>query len=121
MVPLREFNSFGARRGNHQVMMRGTFGNVRLRNDCALIAIYHLERDWDEMKELLDAAIKDGQATLRDDPPAPDFSSAKPSAIFCLIAGCLTISLNGTSSPDSVTFLQAASLGKIRKPTSSRS
>ncbi|HEY8478188.1 MAG TPA: aconitate hydratase AcnA, partial [Chloroflexota bacterium] len=28
----QEFNSFGARRGNHEVMMRGTFGNVRLRN-----------------------------------------------------------------------------------------
>ncbi|MDP9353315.1 MAG: aconitate hydratase, partial [Chloroflexota bacterium] len=28
----REFNSFGARRGNHEVMMRGTFGNIRLRN-----------------------------------------------------------------------------------------
>jgi aconitate hydratase len=27
-----EFNSFGARRGNHKVMMRGTFGNIRLRN-----------------------------------------------------------------------------------------
>src|SRR5207249_1709420 len=27
-----DFNSFGSRRGNHQVMMRGTFGNVRLRN-----------------------------------------------------------------------------------------
>jgi aconitate hydratase len=27
-----EFNSFGSRRGNHEVMMRGTFGNVRLRN-----------------------------------------------------------------------------------------
>jgi aconitate hydratase len=26
------FNSFGARRGNHQVMMRGTFGNIRLKN-----------------------------------------------------------------------------------------
>jgi len=31
-VTAREFNSYGARRGNHQVMMRGTFGNVRLRN-----------------------------------------------------------------------------------------
>ena len=28
----RDFNSFGSRRGNHEVMMRGTFGNVRLRN-----------------------------------------------------------------------------------------
>ncbi|MFQ5766630.1 MAG: aconitate hydratase AcnA, partial [Acidobacteriota bacterium] len=27
-----EFNSFGSRRGNHQVMMRGTFGNIRIRN-----------------------------------------------------------------------------------------
>jgi aconitate hydratase len=34
-MPRREpfdFNSFGARRGNHEVMMRGTFGNVRLKN-----------------------------------------------------------------------------------------
>jgi aconitate hydratase len=31
-VPLAEFNSFGSRRGNHEVMMRGTFGNIRLRN-----------------------------------------------------------------------------------------
>jgi aconitate hydratase len=27
-----EFNSFGSRRGNHEVMMRGTFGNIRLQN-----------------------------------------------------------------------------------------
>ena len=27
-----EFNSFGSRRGNHEVMMRGTFGNIRLKN-----------------------------------------------------------------------------------------
>jgi aconitate hydratase len=31
-VQSREFNSFGARRGNYQVMSRGTFGNIRLRN-----------------------------------------------------------------------------------------
>jgi aconitate hydratase len=29
------FNSFGARRGNHEVMVRGTFGNIRLRNQLA--------------------------------------------------------------------------------------
>jgi len=29
----REFNSFGARRGNHEVMMRGTFANIRIRNE----------------------------------------------------------------------------------------
>ena len=30
-----QFNSFGARRGHHEVMMRGTFGNIRLRNELA--------------------------------------------------------------------------------------
>jgi len=30
-----DFNSYGARRGNHEVMMRGTFANVRLRNQIA--------------------------------------------------------------------------------------
>jgi aconitate hydratase len=31
-VPKAEFNSYGARRGNHEVMMRGTFANVRIKN-----------------------------------------------------------------------------------------
>jgi aconitate hydratase len=31
-VQPRDFNSYGSRRGNHEVMVRGTFGNVRLRN-----------------------------------------------------------------------------------------
>jgi len=31
-VPRTEFNSYGARRGNHQVMMRGTFANIRTKN-----------------------------------------------------------------------------------------
>ena len=31
-VDPRDFNSYGARRGNHEVMMRGTFANIRLRN-----------------------------------------------------------------------------------------
>jgi aconitate hydratase len=34
-VERRDFNSYGARRGNHEVMMRGTFANVRLRNQLA--------------------------------------------------------------------------------------
>jgi aconitate hydratase len=34
-VPVSEFNSYGARRGNHEVMVRGTFANVRLRNQLA--------------------------------------------------------------------------------------
>ncbi|HEV2752299.1 MAG TPA: aconitate hydratase, partial [Solirubrobacteraceae bacterium] len=32
-VPKREFNSYGSRRGNHEVMVRGTFANIRLRNE----------------------------------------------------------------------------------------
>ncbi|HEX6116248.1 MAG TPA: aconitate hydratase, partial [Solirubrobacterales bacterium] len=31
-VEVRDFNSYGSRRGNHEVMIRGTFANVRLRN-----------------------------------------------------------------------------------------
>jgi len=41
-VPPAEFNSFGSRRGNHEVMMRGTFGNVRLRN----LMVPGLEGPW---------------------------------------------------------------------------
>ena len=32
-VSPREFNSYGARRGNHQIMMRGTFANIRIKNE----------------------------------------------------------------------------------------
>ena len=31
-VPVLEFNSYGSRRGNHEVMMRGTFANIRIKN-----------------------------------------------------------------------------------------
>ena len=34
-VQEKDFNSYGARRGNHEVMMRGTFGNIRIRNEIA--------------------------------------------------------------------------------------
>jgi aconitate hydratase len=34
-VQPKDFNSFGSRRGNHEVMMRGTFANIRLRNQIA--------------------------------------------------------------------------------------
>ncbi|MGG3889784.1 aconitate hydratase AcnA [Metabacillus fastidiosus] len=34
-VTPREFNSYGSRRGNHEVMMRGTFANIRIRNQIA--------------------------------------------------------------------------------------
>jgi len=34
-VPVQGFNSYGSRRGNHEVMIRGTFANIRLRNQLA--------------------------------------------------------------------------------------
>ena len=34
-VQKKDFNSYGSRRGNHEVMMRGTFANIRLRNELA--------------------------------------------------------------------------------------
>ncbi len=38
----RDFNTFGTRRGNHEVMVRGTFGNIRLRNQL----VPHKEGGW---------------------------------------------------------------------------
>tara|TARA_B110000438_G_scaffold30148_1_gene29349 strand:- start:8023 stop:10668 length:2646 start_codon:yes stop_codon:yes gene_type:complete len=40
-VPRFEFNSYGSRRGNHNIMVRGTFGNIRLRNQ-----LVEDEGDW---------------------------------------------------------------------------
>ncbi|MDR1634581.1 MAG: aconitate hydratase AcnA [Bifidobacteriaceae bacterium] len=37
-VAVKDFNSYGSRRGNHEVMMRGTFANIRLRNQLVDIA-----------------------------------------------------------------------------------
>ena len=34
-IDKKDFNSFGSRRGNHEVMMRGTFANIRIRNEMA--------------------------------------------------------------------------------------
>ncbi len=55
-----DFNSYGSRRGNHQVMMRGTFANVRLRNQLAP----GTEGGWttfqpgDDLMFIYDAAMK---------------------------------------------------------------
>ena len=46
-VAVEDFNSYGARRGNHEVMMRGTFANIRLRNTMVAIEggyAVHFER-----------------------------------------------------------------------------
>ena len=59
-VQPRDFNSFGARRGNHEVMMRGTFANIRLRNQL----VPGTEGGWTvhlpggEQMSIYDAAMK---------------------------------------------------------------
>ncbi len=59
-VTIADFNSYGARRGNHQVMIRGTFANVRIRNLMAPgteggVTIHHPSR---EQMSVYDAACR---------------------------------------------------------------
>ena len=59
-VAPKEFNSYGARRGNHEVMMRGTFANVRIRNQMVPgveggVTVY---LPGDEVLPIYDAAMK---------------------------------------------------------------
>lgn len=58
-VSIKNFNSFGSRRGNHEIMMRGTFGNIRIRNK-----LVQKEGGWTsyhptgEVMPIYDAAMK---------------------------------------------------------------
>jgi len=59
----REFNSYGSRRGNHEVMMRGTFANIRLRNQLAPgteggVTIYLGGEAHEEQMSIYDAAMR---------------------------------------------------------------
>ncbi len=59
-VKPHEFNSYGARRGNHEVMMRGTFANIRLRNQLApgTEGGWTLFQPGGERMTIYDAAVK---------------------------------------------------------------
>ena len=59
-VPAREFNSYGARRGNHEVMMRGTFGNIRIRNELVpgIEGGYTKHQPSGEQMSIYDAAMR---------------------------------------------------------------
>ena len=56
----KEFNTYGSRRGNHEVMVRGTFGNIHLRN----LLLDDIEGDWtvylpeQETMRIYDASLK---------------------------------------------------------------
>jgi aconitate hydratase len=59
-VEPKDFNSYGSRRGNHEVMMRGTFANIRLRNLLVPgveggVTVHHPTR---ERMSIYDAAMK---------------------------------------------------------------
>ncbi len=56
----KDFNSYGARRGNHEVMMRGTFANIRLRNQLApgTEGGWTIHQPSDEKMTIYDAAMK---------------------------------------------------------------
>ena len=59
-VERKDFNSYGARRGNHEVMVRGTFANIRLRNQLAPGTeggVTKFQPDGEEMT-IYDAAMK---------------------------------------------------------------
>jgi aconitate hydratase len=57
-VEKREFNSYGSRRGNHEVMMRGTFANIRLRNQLAPGTEGGVTRKDGEELSIYDAAMR---------------------------------------------------------------
>ncbi|MGO9900799.1 MAG: aconitate hydratase AcnA [Solirubrobacteraceae bacterium] len=61
-VAPKDFNSFGSRRGNHEVMMRGTFANIRLRNQLAPGTeggvTLHLSNGSAEEMSIYDAAMR---------------------------------------------------------------
>ena len=58
-VQPRDFNSYGARRGNHEVMMRGTFANIRLKNQLApgTEGGYTVRLPTDEVTTIYDASV----------------------------------------------------------------
>ncbi len=55
-----DFNSYGARRGNHEIMMRGTFANIRLKNEAAAGTSGGMARHFPsgQVMPLYDAAMK---------------------------------------------------------------
>ncbi|WP_321531927.1 aconitate hydratase AcnA [uncultured Desulfuromonas sp.] len=58
-VEAKDFNSYGSRRGNHEVMMRGTFANIRIRNEMVPDVVGGYTRDLldDEIKPIFTAAM----------------------------------------------------------------
>jgi len=65
-VDVAEFNSYGSRRGNHEVMMRGTFANIRIRNEMTpdREGGYSIHAPSGEVLSIFDAAMRyQGEST----------------------------------------------------------
>ncbi len=62
-IAIKDFNSYGARRGNHEVMMRGTFANIRIRNEMVAGVEGGVTRHVPsaEVMSIYDAAMRYGQ------------------------------------------------------------
>ncbi|WP_017623592.1 aconitate hydratase AcnA [Nocardiopsis chromatogenes] len=56
-VQRKDFNSYGSRRGNHEVMIRGTFANIRLRNQIAPGTEGGYTRDFTQAENAADAPV----------------------------------------------------------------
>ncbi|WP_036233293.1 aconitate hydratase AcnA [Marinobacterium litorale] len=63
-VEEKDFNSYGSRRGNHEIMMRGTFGNIRIRNEMTpeIEGGYTRKRGDTEARFIYDVAMDYQQA-----------------------------------------------------------
>ena len=59
-ISRKDFNSYGSRRGNHEIMMRGTFANIRIKNEIVPGIEGGVTKffDQDEKMSIYDAAIK---------------------------------------------------------------
>lgn len=57
-VAKADFNSYGARRGHHEVMMRGTFANIRIRNEMVPGVEGGMSRYGEEVAAIYDVAMK---------------------------------------------------------------
>ena len=57
-VAKADFNSYGARRGHHEVMMRGTFANIRIRNEMVPAVEGGMSRYGEEVGAIYDVAMK---------------------------------------------------------------
>jgi aconitate hydratase len=121
-VSKADFNSYGARRGHHEVMMRGTFANIRIKNEMVPGIEGGMSRYGDEVMPIYDAAMRhkaDGTALVvvaarnmaRDraatgQPKAPTCSESVPSLsrassaftarIWSAWASCRSSSRKGT-------------------------